>query len=112
MRLVQLMSETWTSPSMPASISTKAPNEVRLRTVPASFVPVAYFTGSASHGSSSICFMPSEIFSSFGSTLSTTTSISSAIETTFEGCLTLRVHDISEMCTNPSTPFSNSMNAP
>jgi hypothetical protein len=32
---VQLMSETWTRPSMPGSISTKAPKDVRLRTFPA-----------------------------------------------------------------------------
>ena len=70
---------------MPDSISTKAPKEVRLRTVPVRRVPVGYFRGSASQGSSSICFMPREIFSSFGSTFRTTVSISSPIDTILDG---------------------------
>ena len=94
---VQLMSDTWTNPSIPASISTNAPNDVRFRTTPASLVPPGYFTGKASHGSSSICFMPREIFSSPASTLSTTASMSSPIDTTLDGCRTFRVHDISEI---------------
>ena len=111
-RLVHDMSETCTSPSIPGSISTKAPKEVRFRTTPERTVPVGYFTGRASHGSSSICFIPSEIFSSDGSTLSTTASISSPMETSLEGCRTFRVQDISEMWTRPSTPFSSSTKAP
>ena len=104
-RFVQLMSETWTKPSIPGSISTKAPNEVKLRTVPVSLAPEGYFDGSPSHGSSSICFIPREIYSSLESTLRITVSITSPIETSFEGWRTLRVHDISEMWTSPSTPF-------
>ena len=96
-RRVQLISETWTSPSMPGSISTNAPNEVRFLTTPPSAVPIGYLTGKASHGSSSICFIPSEIFSSLGSTLSTTASISSPIVTSFEGWRIFRVQLISEM---------------
>ena len=106
------MSDTCTSPSIPGSISTKAPKEVRLRTFPCSRVPVGYLSGRASQGSSSICFMPSEIFSAPGSTFSTTASISSAMDTSFDGWRTLRVHDISEMWTSPSTPFSSSTKAP
>ncbi len=36
---VQLMSLMWTSPSIPSSISTKAPKLVRLRTLPSISVP-------------------------------------------------------------------------
>ena len=60
---------------MPGSISTNAPKLVRLRTLPLMRVPTGYLSGSTIHGSCSVCFMPSEIFSSFGSTLSTTASI-------------------------------------
>src|SRR5438094_3080880 len=63
-RLVHDISEMWISPSIPGSISTNAPNEVRLRTLPLRRVPTGYFCGSAIHGSSSVCFMPSETFSS------------------------------------------------
>ncbi len=56
--------------------------------------------------------MPSEIFSSFGSTLSTTASMVSPMETSFDGWRTLRVQLISLMCTRPSMPGSSSMNAP
>ena len=72
---------------MPGSISTNAPNDVRLRTLPLTRVPIGYFTGSASHGSSSICFMPSEIFSSSRSTFSTTASISSPMRDQLRGVL-------------------------
>ena len=60
------MSEMWIRPSMPGSISTKAPKEVRLRTLPLMRVPTGYLSGSTIHGSCSVCFMPSEIFSSLG----------------------------------------------
>jgi hypothetical protein len=79
------MSEMWISPSMPGSISTNAPKLVRLRTLPFNRVPTGYFSGSIIHGSCSVCFMPREIFSSFGSTLSTTASIASPIDTSFDG---------------------------
>src|SRR5213082_797889 len=88
-RFVHDMSEMWIRPSMPGSISTKAPNEVRLRTLPRRRVPTGYFCGSAIQGSSSVCFMPREIFSSASSTLRTTASIVSPMETILEGCRTL-----------------------
>src|SRR2546422_1714915 len=72
-------------PSMPGSISTNAPNDVRLRTLPLRRVPTGYFCGSAIQGSSSVCFIPSETFSSDSSTLRTTASIVSPIETIFDG---------------------------
>ena len=97
---------------MPGSISTNAPNVVRLRTVPVKREPDGYLTGRASHGSSWICFIPREIFSSLESTLRTTVSITSPMETSLEGWRTLRVHDISEMWTSPSTPFCSSTKAP
>ncbi len=56
--LVQLISETWTRPSMPGSISTKAPYSVMLVTVPVIFMPTGYFAATPSHGSLSSCFMP------------------------------------------------------
>ncbi len=74
-RLVQDMSETCTRPSMPSSISTKAPKLVRFRTLPLSRVPGGYLVSSVTHGSGSICFRPSEIFSFSLSTLSTMASI-------------------------------------
>ena len=42
MRLVQLRFETWTRPSMPSSISMKAPKSVRLRTRPSMMAPMGY----------------------------------------------------------------------
>ena len=84
-RLVQDMSEMWMRPSIPGSISTKAPNEVRLRTLPLIRVPTGYLSGRITHGSCSVCFIPSEIFSSVSSTLSTTASMASPIDTIFEG---------------------------
>ena len=82
---------------MPGSTSTNAPKEVRLRTTPLILVPGGYLLGSWSHGSSSVCFMPNEIFCSSSSTRSTTHSISSPMETSCEGCRTLRVQLISEI---------------
>src|SRR4029078_12048934 len=75
-------------PSMPGSISTNAPKLVRLRPLPLMRVPTGYLSGNTNHGSCSVCFMPSEIFSSFGSTLSTTASILSPMLSSFEhdGC--------------------------
>ena len=111
-RLVHDMSETCTRPSMPSSSSTKAPKLVRLRTFPLTRMPGGYFSSSVSHGSGSICFRPSEIFSLALSTLSTTASMTSPMLTTFDGCRTCRVQDISETWIRPSTPFSSSTKAP
>ncbi len=111
-RLVHDMSEMWIRPSMPGSISTNAPKLVRLRTLPLIRVPTGYLSGSTIHGSCSVCFMPSEIFSSVSSTLSTTASMVSPMETILDGCRTLRVQHISVMWTRPSMPGSSSMNAP
>src|SRR5438034_838415 len=76
---------------MPGSISTNAPKEVRFRTFPLIRMPTGYFCGSAIQGSSSVCFMPSETFSSVSSTFNTTASILSPIDTIFAGWRTLRV---------------------
>ena len=97
---------------MPGSISTKAPKLVRFRTLPWIRVPTGYLSGSTIHGSCSVCFMPSEIFSSASSTLSTTASMVSPMLTILDGWRTLRVQLISEMWTRPSMPGSISTNAP
>src|SRR6266516_1536414 len=44
-RFVHDMSEMWIRPSIPGSISTNAPNEVRLRTLPLRRVPTGNFFG-------------------------------------------------------------------
>ena len=64
------------------------------------------------HGSVSTCFMPSEIRLVALLTSSTMTSTVSPTLTSFEGCRTRRVQDISETCTSPSTPGSSSTKAP
>ena len=97
---------------MPSSISTKMPKSAMLRTLPFTTVPGGYFSLSDSYGFGSSCFMPSEIRFCFGSMSSTTASTMSPTATIFDGCLTRRVHDISEMWTRPSMPCSSSMNAP
>ena len=56
--LVQLISETWTRPSMPGSSSTKAPYSVMLVTRPLNTPPTGYLAAAPSQGSLSSCFMP------------------------------------------------------
>ena len=56
--LVQLISETWTRPSMPGSSSTNAPYSVMLVTRPLNSPPTGYLAAAPSHGSLSSCFMP------------------------------------------------------
>ena len=56
--------------------------------------------------------MPSEIRLEARLTSSTMTSTVSPTLTSFDGCRTRRVHDISETWTSPSTPGSSSTNAP
>ena len=85
MRLVQDISEMCTSPSMLSSIAMKAPKLVRLHTVPSILVPGGYLASRVSHGSSSVCFMPSEIFWFSLSILSTFTSTMSPMLTSLEG---------------------------
>ena len=111
-RLVQDMSEIWMSPSIPSSSSMKAPKSTRFRTFPSRRVPTGYRCSKASHGLGSTCFIPSEIRREDRSTSRTTTSTTSPTVTTLEGCLTRWVQDISEIWTRPSTPGSNSTNAP
>ena len=70
---------------MLSSISMKAPKLVRLHTVPSILVPGGYLASRVSHGSSSVCFMPSEIFWFSLSILSTFTSTMSPMLTSLEG---------------------------
>ena len=97
---------------MPSSISTKMPKSAMLRTTPLTTVPGGYFSLSDANGFGSSCLMPRLIRFWRGSMSSTTASTVSPTATTFDGCLTRRVHDISEMWTRPSMPSSSSMNAP
>src|ERR1017187_756962 len=78
--------ETCTRPSMPSSISMKAPKSVRLRTRPSMMAPIGYFSSSCSQGLSCSCFMPSEMRRSFGLTLRMIVSTSSPGLTSFDGC--------------------------
>ncbi len=112
MRLLHDMSEMWISPSMSSSTSTKAPNSVRLRTLPVIFVPTGYFSDSSFQGLLSTCLSPSEIRRAVGSTPSTCASTVSPTFRIFDGCLTRLLHDISLTWISPSTPASSSMNAP
>ena len=97
---------------MPSSISTKMPKSAMLRTSPLTTVPGGYFSVSDSYGFGSSCFMPRLMRFWRGSTSSTTASTVSPTSTTFDGCLTRLVQDISETWTRPSMPSSSSMNAP
>src|SRR5258708_2153304 len=58
-------------PSISSSTSTKAPNSVRLRTLPWIFEPTGYLSVRSCHGLVSTCFRPSEIRRAVGSTPST-----------------------------------------
>src|ERR1035438_2830883 len=57
-RLVQLRLLTWTSPSIPSSISMKAPKSVKLRTLPSTTAPTGNFSCRLSQGFDSSCFRP------------------------------------------------------
>src|SRR5258708_557840 len=85
-RVVQLRLLTCTRPSIPSSISMKAPNSVRLRTRPSTVAPTGYLSCSVSHGLDASCRMPSDIRRSVGLTLRTTHSTSSVTLTSFDGC--------------------------
>ena len=108
----QVRSDTWTSPSIPSSTPRKMPKLVTFLTLALILEPVGYFFLRASHGFSSICFMPSEIFLFSMSMSMITASTWSPMETIFEGCLMRRVQLISEMWTRPSMPGSSSTKAP
>ena len=56
--LVQLISLTWTRPSMPGSSSTNAPYSVMFVTRPLNVPSIGYLAAAPSHGSLSSCFMP------------------------------------------------------
>ena len=90
----------------------KTPKLVMLLTSPLTCVPIGYFSSISDHGFGSICFMPSEILRLPSSTSSTIASTMSPRFTSFEGCFTRLVHDISEMWTSPSMPGSSSTKAP
>ena len=111
-RFSQERSEIWIKPSIPSSISTKAPKLVRLRTRPVSFVPTGYFVSKSSQGFGCSCFSPRDSFWLSLSISRTTASITSSLATTFDGAIFRRVHDISDIWMRPSTPSSNSRNAP
>src|SRR6201997_294405 len=83
-RFVQLRLLTWTRPSMPSSISTKAPKSVRLRTRPSTVMPTGNFSCSESQGFDASWRMPREMRRSVGFTLSTTHSTWSPTLTSFE----------------------------
>ena len=97
---------------MPSSISTKMPKSAMLRTTPLTTVPGGYFSLSDANGFGSSCFMPRLMRFCRGSTSSTTASTVSPMASTFDGCLTRLVQDISLTWTRPSMPCSSSMNAP
>ena len=65
-----------------------------------------------SHGFSSICFIPKAKRLSPADTSKMRTLILSPFCTISFGCRTSLVQDISETCTNPSIPSSNSIKAP
>ena len=95
--MVQDMSEMWTSPSIPSSSWTKAPKSVRFLTRPSIFVPTGYRVSRSCHGSLSVRFSDSEIFSSALFTFRIFISTMSPMPRIFDGCLMCWVHDISEM---------------
>ena len=100
----------WTSPSTPGMISTKAPNATTLVTLPSSTSPGLYSSSTLRHGSSWVCFRPSEIRWRSRSMSSTLTFTVSPIERTSEGWLTW-LQESSEMWISPSIP-SRSTKAP
>src|SRR5678816_1072560 len=106
-RWVHDMSLMWTRPSIPSSISTKMPKSAMLRTLPRTTVPGGYLEVSASYGFGSSCFMPSEMRLFLTSMSSTTASTVSPTATILDGCLTRRVHDISEMWTRPCLLYTS-----
>ena len=103
-------SEIWTSPSTPGMISTKAPNATTLVTLPSSTSPGRYSSSTLRHGSSWVCFRPSEIRWRSRSMSRTFTFTVSPTERTSEGWLTW-LQESSEMWISPSIP-SRSTKAP
>ena len=75
-------------------------------------LPTGYLSFNSIQGFGSVCFNPSEILLFVLSMFKTTASTQSLIDTIFEGCFIFSLHDISEIWIKPSTPFSNSTNAP
>ena len=102
----------WTRPSIPSSTSMKAPKSVRFLTLPVMRSPSWYRSLIICQGFGSVCRRPSDSRRAALSTSRTTASTVSPTARTFEGCLTLLVHDISETWIRPSTPGSSSMKAP
>src|SRR3954470_20337069 len=108
--LVQLISDTWTSPSMPGSSSTKAPYSVMLVTRPRNVLPTAYLVDAPSHGSLSSCFMPSEMRCVSLLMRMICTFTVSPMPSTSDGWLT-RLYEMSVTWSSPSMP-PRSTNAP
>ena len=111
-RLVQLMSETWIRPSMPSVISTKAPNSVRLRTLPSMTLPSGWVSSSSSHGLRSVWRSDRLMRRWSMSSSETIASTSSPTSRILAGLTTFLVHDISLTWIRPSTPSSISTKAP
>ena len=108
--LNQDISDTWTKPSMPLSISTNTPYWAIVVTLPFVILPIGYFVVIVSQGFSCNCFIPNETFLVSGSYLITWTFIFSPTFNTSLGCLTLH-QEISVKCNKPSK-LPKSMNAP
>ncbi len=113
MRLVQLMSETWTRPSISSVISTKAPNSVRLRTLPSMIdADREVVSRRSSHGLRSV-WRSDRLMRRWPMSSSVTmASTSWPTLRILEGLTTFLVHDISLTWIRPSTPSSSSTKAP
>ena len=100
------------SPSTPSSSSIKTPKLVKFLTIPVCLEFTGYFDVISVHGSGETCFKPRDIFRD---SLSKVRIIASTSSPTFtKSCADLKCvdHDISDTCTNPSTPSSISIKAP
>src|SRR6476660_8957899 len=96
-------SEMCTSPSMPSSTRTNAPNGTSLVTRPGTTCPIWWVRANCCHGSSWVDFSDSETRSRSMSTSSTSTVTSWPTSTTSPGW-SMCFQDSSDTCTRPSTP--------
>ena len=105
-----LILEIWTNPSTPGSNSTKAPKSLILTTFPNTADPSGYFSSILLHGSGVKALILNEIlFFSLSASMILTSTIWPFLSTLSADLTWL--HDISDKCINPSTPFI-SANAP
>ena len=88
------------------------PKSVTLVTVPEVTSPTPCEFAYSSHSFGRSSFIEREMRWLYASTEVITASTSSPFWTISDGWLMRRVHDMSEMCTNPSTPGMISTNAP